>query len=574
MTINILLGLAVIICLVGLFFRFSTWFSQGLQPSPAPVPAGQRFSTAVGAVLAAIFSSRAVLIVKSFFVDLLFQKRIFDKSYLRWTAHTLIFFGFIMLFLMHALDSVVTANFFSDYEPTLNPYLFLRNLFGVMVLTGLGIAVFRRITLKPQRLKTSSADWAALIFIAVIIFSGMLLEGSKISSYTTYQNMIEEYGSFDEEEAKALEAYWVQKNGLVSPHVTKPQPGELVASGMEVNSDSCMECHAPNSSAFASFAVKGVTRPISAIFGDATAVNLFWFLHIVACFSFLAWLPFSKMFHMVSAPVSLLIKGAMGEDDKEAPANQLTHQMIGLSACTHCGSCSLECSSNMFFESFQNDFILPSEKVQYLKDFAAGKVTDEADLKRLQEGLYVCTSCDRCTSVCPSGINLKDIFVTARYTLLEKGIPETSMLSHFSFPLALAQNFAGDHIKALKKVTDLFKKSFKQLSDVNLPMTLSRTQGVDNNSFKGCFSCQRCTNICPVVRSFDNPVESLGLLPHQIMFSLGIGNTELAMGSKMIWSCSTCYLCQEHCPNEVELCDIFYSLKNDAINKIEAGANA
>ncbi len=105
-------------------------------------------------------------------------------------------------------------------------------------------------------------------------------------------------------------------------------------------------------------------------------------------------------------------------------------------------------------------------------------------------------------------------------------------------------------------------------------MTLSKKQGVDNNSFKGCFSCQRCTNICPVVRSFDNPAESLGLLPHQIMFSLGIGNTELAMGSKMIWSCSTCYLCQEHCPNDVELCDIFYSLKNDAINKIEAGANA
>ena len=573
MTVNILLGLAVVVCLVGLFLRFSVWFSQGLHPPPAPATPAQRFTSALQAVAGGLFSSKIVLMVRSFFVDLLFQKRIFDKSYLRWTAHSLIFFGFVLLFLMHALGSVVTANLFSDYEPTLNPYLFLRNLFGVMVLAGLALAVFRRISLEPQRLRTNPADWTALIFIAVIIFSGMLLEGAKMTSYSTYQNMVDEYGSFDEEESAAIEAFWVQKNGLVSPHTKKPQAAELVATGKELNSDTCMECHAANSSAFASFALKGVTRPVSAVTGDANAVSTFWFIHIAACFSFLAWLPFSKMFHIVSAPVSLLIKGVMGDSEKETASNRMTHQMIGLSACTHCGSCSLECSSNMFFESFQNDFILPSEKVQYLKDFAAGKVTDQADLKRLQEGLYVCTSCDRCTSVCPSGINLKDIFVTARYSLLEKGIPEVSMLSHFSFPLALTQSFHGDHLKALKKVTDLFKKSFKQLSDISLPMSLTNNQGTKNSSFKGCFSCQRCTNICPVVRSFDNPGEALGLLPHQIMFSLGIGNTELAMGSKMLWSCSTCYLCQEHCPNEVELCDIFYSLKNDVINKIEAGAN-
>jgi heterodisulfide reductase subunit C len=228
----------------------------------------------------------------------------------------------------------------------------------------------------------------------------------------------------------------------------------------------------------------------------------------------------------------------------------------------------------MFYETFQNDFILPSEKVQYLKRFAANKEHDPDIIKRMQQGLYVCTSCDRCTTVCPSGINLKELFVSSRYSLLDTGDPETTMLSHFSFPLALAQNFVDDHLKALKKVTDLFKKNFQHLADLASPITLGKSSVVGNSSFKGCFSCQRCTNICPVVRSYDNPTEALGLLPHQIMFSLGIGNVDLAMGSQMIWSCSTCYLCQEHCPNQVELCDIFYNLKNDAINKIEAGANS
>ncbi len=575
--LNILLGLSVSICLVGLVIRLIVWFSQGIRPSESgPTPAlgiGGRIGAATRGILGTIFSSRIFLILKSILVDLLFQKRIFDKSYLRWTAHTLIFVGFILLFFMHSLDSIVSESLFTDYYSTLNPFLFLRDLFGVMVLIGIGIAIVRRISLKPQRLRTSASDWAALVFVGGIIVSGILLSGAKMSSFTMYQNMVDEYASLDEEEGKALEAFWVQENGVVSPNIAKPIDAELVALGREVNADSCITCHASNRTAFASFAVATVSRPFAAIVGDFNWVTILWYLHIVACLSFLAWLPFSKMFHIIAAPVSLITKRVTGDEINE-PANVLNAQMVGLSACTHCGTCSIECSSGMFYETFQNDFILPSEKVQYLKKFAAGKEHDPAIIKRMQQGLYVCTSCDRCTTVCPSGINLKQLFVSARYSLLESGTPETTMLSHFSFPLALAQNFVDDHIKALKKVTDLFKKNFQHLADLSSPLTLGKTTGVANNSYKSCYSCQRCTNVCPVVRSYDNPTEALGMLPHQIMFSLGIGKVDLAMGAQMIWSCSTCYLCQEHCPNQVQLCDIFYNLKNSAINKMEAAASS
>jgi len=574
MNFNILLGLSIIVCLVGLFIRFSIWFSQALPPAAQTISPMQRLTTGIQAVFSTLFSTKIFLALKSTLLDLFLQKRIFDKSTLRWTAHTLIFTGFILLFFMHALGSVVSDSLFSDYQPTLNPFLFLRNLFGIMVLVGIGLAIYRRISQKSQRLKSSTSDWAALIFISVIILSGMLLEGSKMSSITTFQGMIDEYADLDDTEINALEAYWVLENGLRSPNIVKPVDPALVAEGMEVNSDSCMDCHAPNSSAFASKTLSPLTVPFSSALGDAATVSFFWYLHILACLSFLAWIPFSKMFHILAAPVSLIIKSVTGDTELENPASILNRQMIGLSACTHCGSCSVECSSSMFYESFQNDFILPSEKVQYLKKIAAGKENNPEVLKQMQQGLYVCTSCDRCTTVCPSGINLKEIFVSARYALLAKGTPETSMLSHFSFPLALAKNFVDDHIKALKKVTDIFKQSFPHLADIDAPVTLNNTQKFDNSSFNGCFSCQRCTNICPVVRSYDNPGEALGMLPHQIMFSLGIGNIDLATGAQMIWSCSTCYLCQEHCPNQVELCDIFYSLKNRAISKIEAGANS
>ena len=270
----------------------------------------------------------------------------------------------------------------------MNPFLFLRNLFGVMVLIGVGIAVFRRITLRPKRMRTYASDWAALVFVGVIVLSGMLLEGSKMSSFTKYQSMVDEYASLDEEEGKALEAFWVQENGVISPHAAAPFDAELIARGQEVNNDNCLQCHSRNSSAFASFAMAKISRLFAAVLGDATASTMFWYLHILACLSFLAWLPFSKMFHILAAPVSLIIKRVTGDELSE-PANILNNRMIGLSACTHCGSCSIECSASMFYETYGNDFILPSEKVQYLKKFAANKERDPEIIKRMQQG-FVC----------------------------------------------------------------------------------------------------------------------------------------------------------------------------------------
>ena len=572
---KILLGLALLVFLTGLCLRLYVWFSQGIQPDKTGDPASGRVTAALQGVFATIFSAKIFNIITAFFTDVLFQRRLLNKNILRWIAHSLIFFGFILLLFMHGLGTGVSTFFFADYYSTLQPYLSLRNLFGLMVLIGIGIAVYRRLTDKPQRVKSYTSDWAALAFVAMIALTGFLLESTKISSQADFQRMAEEYGGMtDAEELLPLETYWAAEHGLVASSVSKPFDPELVEEGKELAADSCMECHAPASAAFASFSLAKLTGPIAAVIGSGAAVTFLTYLHILTCLAFLAWLPFSKMFHIIAVPVSLLINGVMGfKEPTENQANALNRQMIGLSACTHCGSCSELCSSLMFYESFQNDFILPSEKVQFLKKIAAGEEVDEKTLNHLQKGLYVCTSCDRCSEVCPSGINLRELFVSSRYNLLAQGRPETTILSHFSFPLALAQSFADDHLKALKKVEQLFKESFKKLSDMTT-LSIGRPSDVGTFSYQSCYSCQRCTNICPVVRLYDNPEDELDMLPHQIIFSLGIGNKEIAMGSKMLWSCSTCYLCQEHCPNQVELTDIFYNLKNAAISRIESGGTA
>jgi heterodisulfide reductase subunit C/nitrate reductase gamma subunit len=564
MTFNILLVIAVLVFIFGVLVRIYPWFSQGLGPAgqfPSPV---RRVAAAIKAVLSTLFGPGLVPAARSLVTDLLLQQRIFVKDRMRWLAHGLIFFGFVPLLIFHALG------WFSS-EPTLNPWMFLRNFFGVMVLAGVCLALYRRVRLRNLRLKSGMADWLALGLVGLIVLSGFSLEAVKISGYSVFERMIAEYGDLEgEEDLLALEAYWVKENGLISPNIKDPS-AEQVALGNELNENSCTACHSGTGSAFISFSLAKFFGPVAALLGNGWIIATLKAVHLLACFGFLAWLPFSKMFHILAAPLSLMIRRVKDLDEVHDPANLPTRQMIGLSACTHCGSCSVECSSLMFYETLGNDFILPSEKMQYLKKVAAGVTLDAATRDRLQKGLYICTSCDRCSTVCPSGINLREIFIGARYALLETGRPETSLLSHFSFPLSLAKHYAGSHLKALQAVENAFKKTFKTLTDMVTPLSLAQGKEVGNETYRSCYTCQRCTNVCPVVRSYEQPVEALGLLPHQIIYSLGIGQTDLALGAQMIWSCSTCYLCQEHCPNKVELTDIFYALKNRALMTIESG---
>ena len=93
--------------------------------------------------------------------------------------HMCIFAGFVLLLLMHALDKFITSAMFVDYSPTLNPFLFLRNLFAALVLIGLGIAIYRRFIQKIPRLHTSSMDIFVIVILAIIVGSGIFLESVK-----------------------------------------------------------------------------------------------------------------------------------------------------------------------------------------------------------------------------------------------------------------------------------------------------------------------------------------------------------------------------------------------------------
>ncbi|MBF0524593.1 MAG: 4Fe-4S dicluster domain-containing protein, partial [Deltaproteobacteria bacterium] len=280
-----------------------------------------------------------------------------------------------------------------------------------------------------------------------------------------------------------------------------------------------------------------------------------WYIHVLACLIGLAYLPFSKFFHMIAGPISLLANGLM-DKAKADPANVATRRIMELDACTHCGTCSVRCSVNVIFWEMHTLTILPSEKLKALKSLAFDQPLTQRELRIIQEGSHICTGCHRCTDVCPVGINLQDLWLSMNDLLALKGFPEPAVSARRNVAAYYAQK---DNDRELIVLPDdgFFQQELS--SSIQAP------------TFWSCYRCQTCTNACPVVANCHDPVAELGLLPHQIMHALALGLKDEALAAGMTWDCLTCYMCQEYCPQGVHVADVLYELRNMAYRDFRAG---
>jgi heterodisulfide reductase subunit C len=389
---------------------------------------------------------------------------------------------------------------------------------------------------------------------------------------------VEAYGEAgDEEELNALESLWVKEYGVVSPELKGPFEDDVLEKGRELN-ESCIACHSRPQWAFLGYGTAKVISPVAVALDEAGLPRFLWIVHFLACFIGLAYLPFSKMFHIIASPVSLLANAVMDPATSD-PANIATRQIMELDACTHCGTCTLGCSVGVVFEEIPNVNILPSEKIASLKRLVSDKKISKEDIRTIQEGLYLCTNCLRCTGVCPVGINLQELWLSAREALLQKGFPELLILSPLSLYRGLMQRAIGSeqYQKPIHLAKEAISNEYKIKLQDNTIDTTHRDDtlkhklrlSAQSTTFSFCYNCKTCTAACPVMHNFDNPQAALGLLPHQIMHALSWGLTDLIMSSRMLWACLGCYQCQDQCPQGVHITDVFYELKNIAIKKVK-----
>jgi heterodisulfide reductase subunit C len=79
---------------------------------------------------------------------------------------------------------------------------------------------------------------------------------------------------------------------------------------------------------------------------------------------------------------------------------------------------------------------------------------------------------------------------------------------------------------------------------------------------KYCYQCNRCTTVCPVA-AIDARYNPKALVMQGL---LGLTHLTLQPGKEFeLWGCQTCDLCDEACPNDIVLTDIFNIMKNASI---------
>lgn len=320
--------------------------------------------------------------------------------------HAFISYGFVVLTVattVVALDAdfgtrLMRGRFYLYFQS------FVVDLFGALVMVGVLLAAARRYVRRPRKLVHT--DEAALILAAVflICLQGFLVEGWRIA---------------------ATADPW----GAWSPF------GNVVARA---------------------------SRRLMSVETMRGAHAFTWWFHLLTSFAFIAWLPYTKMAHVLTAPLNIYaanlapIGGALKRIDFEQTesfgVNSLAaftwKDLLDLDACTECGRCTAVCPAHAVGKELSpRDIILQLRDLMRERPRAAfglapsngGGVTpaDEgptADVEALKalpiigavpatrpEPLWQCTTCAACVEACPVFIEqMPKIVDMRRFLVMEE----------------------------------------------------------------------------------------------------------------------------------------------------------
>jgi len=253
---------AFIIFLIGLAFSASIWLSGNVAGKKG-LSLGEKSSLLAERAVAIIFSRRIFAVLRATLLDGIIHRRILKESVARWVAHSLILLPFFARFLIGILTGVA-AQFYPDAPLTrilvdrdAPPVAFTYDLLAVMIVLGAGYAGYLRATDKARRELTAGQDMFALILLALIFIVGFIVEGA---------------------------------------HIVVAQ--------------------LPWDQAFYAFGGAAFAVPMGFLRLDWSAVYPFLFYaHAVLVAAFVAYLPFSKFFHILVSLFVVAIRPALGEGE-------------------------------------------------------------------------------------------------------------------------------------------------------------------------------------------------------------------------------------------------------------------
>jgi len=343
------------------------------------------------------------------------QRKVLKKSY-PGVMHILIYSGIIVLLIGTTLvmidndfwlplfhRQILVGYFYLYFE-------FFLDAFGLVAITGLIIAIFRRVFSKPTNLPTSRDDVFIFSILIVILLTGYLLEGIRLAvdkpawapwSFVGYQV-----------------ALLLERSGFVGP-------------------------------------------------GMVVFYQTLWWFHALLAFTAVASIPYTKLFHIITSPLNAIFihlrpKGelstpfdlrqllASGNFDVKVGAAAITdfswQQRLSFDSCTQCGRCTNACPATA-----AGTLLSPMHLILKLRNAMLQQSRLDGGTPILPEivnpeELWACTTCRACVNECPVLIDHVDAIVDMRRHLVGEGKLERakrdllSNLNNVSNPYGLPQS--------------------------------------------------------------------------------------------------------------------------------------
>ncbi len=328
--------------------------------------------------------------IKSFLLEGIAHKRIL-QDFFPGLVHLFLFLGVLI-----PLTVIIVMQFMFVLPPWIaRPLSLVLDLIALAAIAGVFLAIYRRYVSRPPRLDNRLDDLSALVLILLILLTGIFLEGLRLS--------------------------------VIGNDVRAWAPaGQAIA---------------------ALFNLVGLSTSTKGLMA-----MIVFRIHFVLVLVFIATIPFSKLFHIVSSPMNMLFrslepKGALNLldlEDEEAESFGVSKveefnwkQLMDLDSCTQCGRCQDHCPAHLTKKPLS-----PKKVINDLKDHmslrapqlikAKAKGNDPEDAPPLvgdviqEDELWTCTTCRSCMDHCPVYVEHVDkILDMRRYqVLMESKFPE------------------------------------------------------------------------------------------------------------------------------------------------------
>jgi Fe-S oxidoreductase len=315
------------------------------------------------------------------------QRKLLKRPYyVRGLAHAFIFWGFLVI-TIGTVDLLVNgiAGF---HVPGTGSAVFAWtiDIFAVLVLGSIAIALIRRIFLAPPRMHVALDGYLILGMIAILMITLLVFEGAGLA-------------------AGKLE------KGYTPP----PLAGAILSSIYPGESSAVVFVYA-------------------------------WWIHVVTVLAFAAYLPWSKHLHIVTTLPNVFFRkqaprGALGliediENKETFGAATIRDfswkQLLDGYTCTECGRCSDNCPALATGKPLDPQKIVLDIRDQLLAEGPALLKDPKTETKppahwveSKPEELWACTTCAACVEACPVTIEHIDKIVDMRrhLTLMEGAAP-------------------------------------------------------------------------------------------------------------------------------------------------------